>query len=223
MKAKEIFPAVYMLDGRLATKNLISGNPVYGEQIVRIEKEEYRMWNPYRSKLGAAIMSGLKEMPIAPGGSILYLGAATGTTTSHVSDIVGEKGVVYCVEFAPDSMHNLLKISETRENMVPVYSDARSPAQYKEYADIEKVDVVYEDVAQPDQADILIKNAKMYLKTGGYGMIAIKSQSIDVSKKPALVFEETIKRLSTAFDIIEKVDVSKYEKEHLFVVVKFKG
>lgn len=53
------------------------------------EKIEYRVWNPFRSKLGAAILGGVDQIHIKPGAKVLYLGAASGTTVSHVSDIVG--------------------------------------------------------------------------------------------------------------------------------------
>lgn len=53
------------------------------------DKIEYRVWNPFRSKLGAAILSGVDNIHMPPGSKVLYLGAASGTTVSHVSDIVG--------------------------------------------------------------------------------------------------------------------------------------
>jgi fibrillarin-like rRNA methylase len=53
------------------------------------QKVEYRVWNPFRSKLAAAIVGGIENLWIAPGNKVLYLGAASGTSVSHVSDIVG--------------------------------------------------------------------------------------------------------------------------------------
>ncbi len=52
-------------------------------------KIEYRVWNPFRSKLAAAILGGVDQIYMPPGSKVLYLGAASGTTVSHVSDIVG--------------------------------------------------------------------------------------------------------------------------------------
>ncbi|HVP92352.1 MAG TPA: fibrillarin-like rRNA/tRNA 2'-O-methyltransferase, partial [Acidobacteriota bacterium] len=99
------FSAIYQItleDGaqRLATKNLTPRINVYGERLLRVEGVEYRVWDAFRSKLAAAILKNLQTVPIEPDHRVLYLGAASGTTASHVSDIVGEKGHVYCVEFA---------------------------------------------------------------------------------------------------------------------------
>ena len=52
-------------------------------------KTEYRAWNPFRSKLAAAIVGGIEHIHMKPGSKVLYLGAASGTTVSHVSDLVG--------------------------------------------------------------------------------------------------------------------------------------
>lgn len=56
-------------------------------------KIEYRAWNPFRSKLAASIVGGVGDIHIKPGSKVLYLGAASGTTVSHVSDIVGAVSV----------------------------------------------------------------------------------------------------------------------------------
>lgn len=205
-----------MANYHLATISLAPGTRVYGEKLVREGGKEYRIWDLHRSKLAAAIHKGLKEMPIKPGAKVLYLGAASGTTASHVSDIVGNEGEVYCVEFFQRSMRELISVCEKRENMLPIMGDARSPQDYSE--GIGKVDVIYQDVAQPDQADIFIKNSKLFLKKGGWGMIAIKSQSIDVTRQPKKVFEEFIAKVGSEIDVSQEIELSPYDLEHLFIV-----
>ena len=126
-----------------------------------------------------------KEKQLASGhltdiSKVLYLGASTGTTISHLSDILGESGEIYAVEIAAQCMKSLIALSDRRRNIIPIHADARQP---QEYAEVGEVDTIYMDVAQPDQDDILIKNAKMFLKKGGIAMIAIKSQSIDVTQR----------------------------------------
>jgi fibrillarin-like pre-rRNA processing protein len=217
MKAKKLFEGIFKVDGKLATKSVYPGNKVYGEEIVREGKEEYRLWNPYRSKLAAAIMNGLKEMHIKHLDSILYLGAATGTTSSHISDIVGKDGIVYCVEISERSMRDLLKICESRSNMLPILRDARNIESYSQ--DVGKSDIIYQDVAARDQDDILLRNSQL-LKKGGYAYVAIKSQSIDVTRKPSEVFDEFLANVSKEFEILEKIDIEPYDKMHLFVVLK---
>lgn len=204
----------------LATKSVAPGTRVYGERIVREGKDEYRVWDPTRSKLAAAIMKGLNDPLIEEGSHVLYLGAASGTTPSHVSDMVGEHGTVYCVEFAPRSLRDLVDVCEKRPNMLPILADARQPQLYAEK--LEQVDVIYQDVAQPDQAKILIENARKFLGSGGFAIIAIKSQSIDVTKTPEAVYEQVISELGQHFDIGEMIELAPYELDHLFVTLRMK-
>ncbi|MEM3555232.1 MAG: fibrillarin-like rRNA/tRNA 2'-O-methyltransferase [Candidatus Micrarchaeia archaeon] len=218
MKVEEKFEGVFLIEGKLATKNLIKNFRVHGEKLVEINGIQYRYWNPYRSKLAAAIMKGMKSMPIKNESHVLYLGAAAGVTASFVSDIVGRKGVVYCVEFAPRAMRDLVYVCEKRGNMLPLLADARKPESYK--GEVGEVDVIYEDVAQPEQDEIMMKNAEMFLKKGGYAMMAIKSQSVDVTKKPKEVYERILDRLSKKFEILETHELSPFDKDHLFVVMR---
>lgn len=220
---KHRFPGVFTViddDGseKIATKNLVPGQKVYGERTVKWEGEEYRIWNPRRSKLGAAILNGLKNFPIKPGKSVLYLGVASGTTASHVSDIVGWEGKVFGVEFSPRVLRELVPLVEDRRNIIPILGDATKPEEYR--ALVPKVDVIFEDVAQPTQAKILIDNAKAYLKNGGYAMISIKSRSIDVTKEPEQVFREVEEELSTYFEVVERLSLEPYEKDHALIVVR---
>jgi len=216
---KEIFENVFLVDSELATKNLSPGFRVYGEKLVKDEKGvEYRIWDPYRSKLAAAIKLGLKILPIKKESRVLYLGAATGTTSSHVSDIA-EKGVVYCVEISAIAMKHLLKVAEKRENMIPLLNDARKPEEYAQY--IKEVDVIYEDVSCKEQAEILLANSSL-LKQKGYALFAIKSQSIDVSKNPKQVFKEVEQKISNTFEILQEVNIEKYHKHHLFLLLRKK-
>jgi len=220
---KHKFPGVYTViedDGseRIATKNLVPGQKVYGERIVKWKGEEYRIWNPNRSKLAAAILNGLKNFPIKPGTTVLYLGIASGTTASHVSDILGWEGKIFGIEFSPRVLRELVPLVEERRNIIPILGDATKPEEYR--ALVTKVDVIFEDVAQPTQAKILVDNAKAYLKSGGYGMISIKSRSIDVTKEPEEVFREVEKELGEYFEVVERISLEPYEKDHALIVVR---
>ncbi|MDE1761746.1 MAG: fibrillarin-like rRNA/tRNA 2'-O-methyltransferase [Candidatus Micrarchaeota archaeon] len=217
MELKEVFPNVFRIDKRLATLNLVSGQKVYDEELIEIKGREYRTWNPYRSKLAAAIINGLKEMHIRPGSKVLYLGAATGTTPSHVSDIIGEEGEVFCVEFSERNMRELIQVCEKRSNMLPFLSDARMTENYSQ--DVGTVDVLYQDVSARDQADILIHNAES-LKKGGFAYVAIKSQSISSSEKPSVVFKEFLDKISQHFEILQEVKIEPFDLGHLFVALR---
>lgn len=217
------FEGVYQIildtgEKRLATVNLAPGVQVYGEQLVKVKGVEYRLWDPYRSKLGAALLKGLKRLPIKKGSRVLYLGAAAGTTLSHVSDIVGEDGIVYGVEFSPRAMRDFIKkVSTYRKNVVPVLADARFPERYLPY--VEEVDVIYCDIAQPDQARILSDNADFYLEKDGSTLLAVKARSIDVSRKPVEIFKEEAKVLqSRGFKVEEALRLEPFDKDHVLIL-----
>jgi fibrillarin-like pre-rRNA processing protein len=220
------FAEVYQVtleDGaqRLATKNLTPGRNVYGEKLVRFEGIEYRVWDAFRSKLAAAILKSLQNVPIKPSHKVLYLGAASGTTASHVSDIVGDKGYVYCVEFASRSIRELVdNVCVYRLNMSPILEDARFPERYAMFIG-GKVDDIYCDIAQPEQAKILADNADMFLKSFGWAMLAVKAQSIDVTKEPSKVYRQEIKVLENrGFRIEEVVYLEPYDKAHAMIVAQ---
>jgi fibrillarin-like pre-rRNA processing protein len=206
---------------RLATRNLSPGKNVYGERLIKHKGTEYRIWNPFRSKLAAAILKGLETVPIQPSHRVLYLGAASGTTASHVSDIIGENGYVYCVEFASRSIRELVNnVCVFRLNMAPILADARFPEQYA--ALVEKVDDIYCDIAQPEQAKVLADNADLFLKSKAWIMLAIKAPSIDVTKEPSEVYNQEIRVLrSRNFEIQEIVHLEPYDKAHAMIVAKF--
>ncbi|MEM3798053.1 MAG: fibrillarin-like rRNA/tRNA 2'-O-methyltransferase [Candidatus Bathyarchaeia archaeon] len=228
VKPHPSFSQIYVValdDGteRLATRNLAPGRTVYGEKLVRFEGVEYRLWDPFRSKLAAAILKGVKAVPIKPDHQVLYLGAASGTTASHISDIVGEKGHVYCVEFAARALRELINnVCSYRPNMTPILEDARFPERYALFIR-GKVDDIYCDIAQPEQAKILADNADIHLKSGGWIMLAVKAQSIDVTKEPSEVYKRELKILETrGFTVEDIVHLEPFDKAHAMIVAKYR-
>jgi fibrillarin-like pre-rRNA processing protein len=171
-----------------------------------------RIWEPYRSKLAALYHIG-KGVELEPSMRVLYLGAANGTTVSHVADYIE---AVYAIEFAPRPMQDLIEVARRRKNVIPIMADATRPETYAPL--VEAVDLVYQDVAQPDQAAIAIRNC-VFLKSGGYLILMLKTRSVDVRKDPALVFDETIAALKEAgFIIIENVWLAPYHQDHAAIV-----
>jgi fibrillarin-like pre-rRNA processing protein len=220
------FAGIYQItleDGarRLATRNLAFGRSVYGERLIRVEGVEYRVWDAFRSKLAGAILKGLQTVPILSGHRVLYLGAASGTTPSHISDIVGEKGHVYCVEFAQRSLRELVtNVCAHRLNMSPFLADARMPQKYSMFIP-GKVDDIYCDIAQPEQAKVLADNADVLLKEGGWVLLAVKAQSIDVTKQPSEVYKQEAKVLKNrGFRVEQVVDLEPYDKAHAMIVAQ---
>ena len=202
---------------KLATINLTPGENVYGEDLISFENREFRIWNPYRSKLASAIMKQIKFLPMRTNDKILYLGVATGTTASHISDIVGKNGKIYCVEFSQRAMRELIgQVCSKRSNMYPILADARFPERYRIVTGF--VDSIYCDIAQPEQARILVDNSNLYLKDGGGVMLAIKSRSIDVTESPKKIFKHEVKILQkNGFTINETIILEPFEKDHAMV------
>jgi fibrillarin-like pre-rRNA processing protein len=208
---------VFLKGDEVATRNLTPGISVYGEELIT-EDVEYRLWNPRRSKLSAAILNGLSSLDIKSDYKVLYLGASTGTTVSHISDIAYE-GKIYAVEFSPVTAKKLTRLSRQRPNIYPILGDATKPREYMNI--IEKVDFLYCDVAQPTQTELFMKNMNLFSKEDALGMITIKARSIDVIQKPKKIFKQEEKKLKEkGFKIIEKIKLEPYEKDHIAFLVE---
>ena len=202
---------------KLATQNLVPGNQVYNEKLVQHKGSEYRIWNPFRSKLAAAIMNDLKNFPFNQKSDVLYLGVSTGTTISHISDIVNQGGTIFGIEHASRVARDFLdRVASHRKNIVPIIQDARRPEEF--FSVYKKVDIVYVDIAQPDQTNIAIENCRLYLKSGGHLFLVIKTRSIDVVKDPKMVIKDEIKKLETLFEIKQTIDLHPYDKDHAIVI-----
>ncbi len=206
---------------RLATKNLVPGKTVYGERLVSFNGLEYRLWDAFRSKLAAAIIKGIRTVPIRAGHKVLYLGAASGTTPSHVSDIVGDTGHVYCVEFASRSIRDLVdNVCAFRYNMSPFLADARFPEKYAVFIP-GRVDCIYCDIAQSEQAKILADNSDVFLKDYCWTMLSVKSQSIDVTKEPSVIYEQESDVLrQRGFNVEEVLTLEPFDKAHAMIVAQ---
>jgi len=156
-----------------------------------------------------------------PGSKVLYLGAASGTTVSHVSDIVGESGIVYAIEYSERSGRDLINMAKKRPNIIPIIEDARKPYKYRMLCSM--VDCIFSDVAQPDQARIIVINAQHYLKNGGGFVFSIKANCIDSTAEPAIVFAQQILELKkNGFKVKEQVTLEPYERDHAVVTGVYK-
>ncbi len=204
----------------LLTKNLAIGTRTYGEDLVREDGTEYRMWNAQKSKLAAAILKGVGNINIRPGSVILYLGASSGTTVSHVSDIVGNDGFIFAVDLAPRVVRQLVFLSEQRKNIAPILADANKTELF--YNQVLAVDTVYQDVAQKHQVDIFIKNCDLFLKQGGFGLLCVKARSIDVTQKPKDIFRLVKTQLEKHFIIADYRELEPFQLDHCIFICKKK-
>jgi len=201
---------------RRVTKNLTPNIQVYGEKLITVDGIEYRLGSHHRSKLAGMIEKGM-NLPFREDSRVLYLGAASGTTASHVSDIV-DKGRVFAVEFSARIMRDLIDVCSQRSNMVPIFADAGQPGLYK--AIVGSVDVIYQDVAQPNQAEIALVNAREFLKPRGYLVMVIKARSVDSTVNPKMVYEQELDKLGKEFNLLDKKVLRPYHPDHLAVIAQ---
>lgn len=218
------FPGVFIEQSKgnmLLTQNLVPGKTVYNEKLITVDGQngttEYREWNPYRSKIGAALLVGLENFGICPGAKVLYLGASSGTTVSHVSDIVGPTGRVYAVEFSHRVARDLVTLAKSRPNIVPIINDARYPNKYRML--VPMVDYLFADVAQPDQARIFAINANNFLKSGGGFMLCVKASCVRSTEDPKVIYQESQDELTKeGFKCEELADIENHHRGHACII-----
>jgi len=220
MKQSTIFEVYEDSRRKRYTLNLSPGKKVYDEALVKENGREYREWNPRRSKLCAAIQKGCQNIFMRKGHVVLYLGSSTGTTVSHVSDIVGKEGLVFAVDFAPRVMRELVFLAEERNNIAPILADANRPDLFSPR--VCAPDILYQDIAQRNQVDIFLKNIKAFLKDDGYALLAVKARSIDVTKRPRDIFTEVHKILEQSLTIVDVRTLEPLEMDHAFFICKQK-
>ncbi len=201
----------------LYTRNLVPGKAVYGEGLVSEAGVEYRKWDAVRSKLAAYLKRGGRVWPFQATSSILYLGAGSGTTVSHLSDVC-PRGSIVAIEISARVFRDLVSVAETRANLTPILADAAQPQSYRNHVD--QVDVVYQDVAQRAQESIFLRNLG-FLRPGGTGFLVVKTRSIDVTAPPAEVVARAREALvKEGLEILDVRDLAPFEVDHALVVVR---
>jgi fibrillarin-like pre-rRNA processing protein len=203
---------------KIFTLSLTPGLVFFEEETERIGGREYRLLDGTRSKLGAAIIKGINQIGVKEGDRVLYLGASHGYTPSFMSDIIGKEGFMFALDFAPRVVRDLVFLCEKRPNMAPILGDANQPLTYR--SRVLPVDYLYMDVAQKNQAEIFLKNIDMFLKPGGFGFLAVKSRSIDITKHPKDIYQLVRQELEKKVTIVDYKTLDPFEKDHCVFVVK---
>lgn len=208
---------VYTDGSWLYTRNLVPGKAVYGEGLTSDGGVEYRKWDAARSKLAAYLKRGGRTWPFAATSKVLYLGAGSGTTVSHVSDICAE-GSIVAIEISPRVFRDLVSVAELRPNLVPILGDASRPETYRSH--VGTVDILYQDVAQRDQAPIFLRNLDL-LRQGGTGFLMIKARSVDVAARPDVVRAESVEALRrSGLEVLDERSLEPFQKDHFAVAVR---
>ncbi len=215
MKLSKIFDGIYSDGRRIYTENMVKGKKVYGERLISFNGKELREWNPFRSKLGAGIKKGINS-PLKKGMNVLYLGAAEGTTISHISDIIGKEGLIVGIDISARVMHKLIELSEERENLIAYLEDANKTEETKKELNEIEFDFLFQDVSQKNQTEIFLKNAQTFLKKGKTAMLSIKARSIS-QKNSKKILEDEKKKLEKEFNVKRTAFLEPFQKDHLLV------
>ncbi len=206
------------LNGKIYTLDREDGRPFYGEEIIEVKGEHYREWIPWRSKLGALFKK--RDLSI-PDVDVLYLGAAQGTTVSHLSDIL-DKGRIFAVEFSSVAFRKLVHLSRRRDNIVPILADAFHPERYRSM--VPSVGMLYQDVSQKDQTRMFSTNGEMFLDKNGLGILMLKARSVDVTARPEDVYNDSEGELRThGYEVISIEDLSPFQKDHAAIEVRYRS
>jgi len=219
-KIFEVFESEQGRRKQMYTINLVPNQSVYGEKLVAENGVEYREWDAFKSKLASCILKGSLNIGIRKNDVVLYLGSASGTTISHVSDIIGNEGLVFAVDIAPRVMRDLIFLCYKRKNIAPILADAGKTNILKER--VSAADVIYQDIAQKNQVDIFLKNVNLFLKNDGYALLAVKARSIDVTKQPRQIFKEVKAQLEKNLTIIDYRELEPFQKDHCMFICRKK-
>ena len=217
------FPNLFKFQKGRYTSYLIktsSDKSFFDERIFRFSEGLFREVDPNRSKLFAAIAKGISQLGLKKGISVLYLGASHGYTVSFLSDMIPD-GRIYALDFAPRVMRDMVFIAELKKNIAPIFADAFNTDSFKEFVP-EKVDVVFMDIAQRNQVDIFLKNCKIFLKDHGFGILALKARSVDVTRKPKEVFKDVRREIEKVYPVVDYKELHPFEKDHALFVIKKK-
>ena len=224
MKLKEdvIFWVTVRNEKKLATLSNVSTNQDYKENLVEMNGKQHSIWNPYMSKLAAAIINGMEIFPILKKTKILYLDPTSEKTIKHISDIVGINGKIFVVRNIMKNSKNFLEqIAKNRSNIFTIIPDKTYPARLTGMT--EMVDVIYIDIAEHNQTEIAIQNCKNHLRIGGFLMLIVPTKNIDFTNNPSKKNQEERKKLQTSFDIIQEINLTDFFKEYSMVIAKYLG
>lgn len=211
------WPGILRRGRELYTRNLRPGERVYGEELVVEDGVEYRHWDPWRSKLAAYLLNGASRLPFDHPRRVLYLGAAHGTTLSHLSDLLPD-AQLFGIDKSAGSFGALLALSRRRSNLMPILTDAQLPERY--LADVGPVDFLYQDIAQRNQADVFAENATATLSSSGSALLMLKVRSVTQRRPVAAVVAESRSALAHhGLRVVDQRSLAPFSRDHVALAV----
>ncbi len=212
------WPGVWREGRDLYTRNGEPGFRLRGEELKVVQGTEYRLWDPFRSKLAAYLANGAPADALEPPRRVLYLGGAHGTTTSYLSDL-WPSAEIFVVEKSPTAFVPLLALARRRTNLLPLLADARLPERYR--AEVGEAEFLYQDIAQRDQAEIFRENAAACLALDGRGLLMLKVRSVTQRRPAPVVIRESRRLLeSSGFEVAPDVPLAPFSRDHAALAVR---
>lgn len=174
-------------------------------------KNEYRIWKPYRSKLAAAILSGMEIFPILKKSKILYFDTFMENTINHISDIIGEDGKIFVPKNNETS--NFLEKIKSNGTNISLINDINKST-------IDNVDVLYVDALNQNYLDFVL-NSKIHLKNGGYLMLTIETEDIFENRNSNEQQKDGYKKIKSLFRIIQEINLIPFFKGQVMLIAKY--
>ena len=235
MKETRIFQIQIGNEEQLATKNMVKGTKTRKEKIVIVNNEEFLEWNPYKSKLAAAIRNGLQILPIIKNSKVVCINLPEESTILHISNIVGSGGSVFVIGVNKNKKSFLNKLVNTQKNIIPIYDTVDELSFSSSVTG--KVDVLYVDIPESEQIEQIVEKYGSLLKNEGFLMFVTKKD--DAILENNIVgwmaeqraglnkIREITTKLKSQFEIIQEINLGinyaaePYHKFYTFILAQF--
>ena len=235
MKEPRIFQIQIGNEEQLATKNMVKGTKTRKEKIVIVNNEEFLEWNPYKSKLAAAIRNGLQILPIIKNSKVVCINLPEESTILHISNIVGSGGSVFVIDVNKNKKSFLNKLVNTHKNIIPIYDTVDELSFSSSITG--KVDALYVDIPESEQIEQIVEKYGSLLKNEGFLMLVTKKD--DAILENDIVgwmaeqraglnkIREITAKLKSQFEIIQEINLGinyamePYHKLHAFILAQY--
>ena len=236
MKETRIFQIQIGNEEQLATKNIVKGTKTRKEKIVIVNNEEFLEWNPYKSKLAAAIRSGLQILPIIKNSKVVCINLPEESTILHISNIVGSDGSVFVIDVNKNKKSFLNKLVNTHKNIIPIYDTVDELSFSSSITG--KVDALYVDIPESEQIETIVEKYGSLLKNEGFLMLIAKKDDNAIIENDIAGWmaeqraglnkiREITTKLKSQFEIIQEINLGlnyamgPYHKFYAFILAQY--
>ena len=236
MKETRIFQIQIGNEEQLATKNMVKGTKTRKEKIVIVNNEEFLEWNPYKSKLAAAIRNGLQILPIIKNSKVVCINLLEESTILHISNIVGSNGSVFVIDINKNKKSFLNKLVNTHKNIIPIYDTVDELSFSSSITG--KVDALYVDIPESEQIETIVEKYGSLLKNEGFLMLIAKKDDNAIIENDIAGWmaeqraglnkiREITTKLKSQFEIIQEINLGlnygmrPYHKFYAFILAQY--